>query len=271
MSFLLPTNKQHISFSELKEWIECPYRHKLKYVDQIDKSLPSPVLDFGTSIHAVCEAYLKTRIIDISIFENSINELWEKNHSLNKPLYDKESKINLIDSAKKILYEIPAWFETQFPNWKTYDAEELLYETINNETEAKFKGFIDCIIEVPTIIRKKEKKIIWILDWKTSASGWRQEKRRDFITQSQIILYKHFWSEKHKFNFDDIKCGFILLKKNAKANNKCELIKVSVGEKTKNKSLKLLSNAVSGIQKGLCVKNRTSCKYCPYFNTEHCK
>ena len=30
-----PTGKQHISFSEIKIWKECPYRHKLLYIDKV--------------------------------------------------------------------------------------------------------------------------------------------------------------------------------------------------------------------------------------------
>ena len=30
------TGKPHVSFSEIKVWKECPYRHKLTYVDKID-------------------------------------------------------------------------------------------------------------------------------------------------------------------------------------------------------------------------------------------
>ena len=59
-----PTGKKHISFSELKDWKECPYRHKLKHIDKIDVFEPSPYLDFGTTVHAGCESLLETKNVD---------------------------------------------------------------------------------------------------------------------------------------------------------------------------------------------------------------
>ena len=55
-----PTEKPHISYSEVKNWKECPYRHKLAYIDKIDLGTPSPYLDFGTNVHEGCESFLNT-------------------------------------------------------------------------------------------------------------------------------------------------------------------------------------------------------------------
>ena len=54
----------HISFSEIKQWKECPYRHKLVYIDKIDKFEPSPYLHFGTAVHEGCETLLETKEVD---------------------------------------------------------------------------------------------------------------------------------------------------------------------------------------------------------------
>ena len=56
-----PTGKQHVSFSEVKQWKECPYRHKLAYIEKIDMFEPSPFLDFGTAVHEGCEIILEKR------------------------------------------------------------------------------------------------------------------------------------------------------------------------------------------------------------------
>ena len=54
-----PTGKNHVSFSEVKHWKECPYRHKLIYIDKVDMHKPSPYLDFGTAVHSGCELLLE--------------------------------------------------------------------------------------------------------------------------------------------------------------------------------------------------------------------
>ena len=58
---LLPTGKKHISFSEMKNWKECPYRHKLLHIDKVDLSEPSPFLDFGTAVHEGCESLVEKK------------------------------------------------------------------------------------------------------------------------------------------------------------------------------------------------------------------
>ena len=72
-----PTGKPHVSFSEIKAWKECAYRHKLIYIDKIDMFEPSPYLDFGTAVHEALEAYLKKEewdTFDISISDQNISK-----------------------------------------------------------------------------------------------------------------------------------------------------------------------------------------------------
>ena len=47
--------RSHISFSELKLWNECPFKHKLVYIDEVKKFLGNEYTAFGTAIHEVCE------------------------------------------------------------------------------------------------------------------------------------------------------------------------------------------------------------------------
>ena len=49
------TEIKRISFSALKNWRECPYRHKLIYVDQLPYFSGNEFTAFGTAIHEVCE------------------------------------------------------------------------------------------------------------------------------------------------------------------------------------------------------------------------
>ena len=51
---------KRISFSELKNWKECPYRHKLIYIDKLPNFEGNEFTAFGTAIHAVCEETIPT-------------------------------------------------------------------------------------------------------------------------------------------------------------------------------------------------------------------
>ena len=52
------SKREHVSFSEVKCWRECPWRHKLLHIDKIGTFEPSPFLDFGTTVHEGCETFL---------------------------------------------------------------------------------------------------------------------------------------------------------------------------------------------------------------------
>ena len=263
-----PTGKPHISFSEIKQWKECPWRHKLLYIDKIDLFEPSPHLDYGTSVHNACESYLKTGKMLTESAEKEIRTAFEKNgetwYEQGHPHVD-----TWVDWAKVSLDALPGYFDETFGEWEAVEAEEYLYEEIEGK-KIKFKGFIDAIIKVP---KKRGKGFnYWILDWKTAnAYGWRTSKKRDALVQAQLILYKYFWSKKHNIDPKDVKCGFVLLKRGAKPGSVCSLVEVSAGPKATEKANKLISNMVSSVQKGLFFKNRNSCSFCEYSGTEYCR
>ena len=69
-----PTGKPHVSYSEVRCWKECPWRHKLLHIEKIDVFKPSPYLDFGTQVHEGCESYLNNGTIPREkLIENIIN------------------------------------------------------------------------------------------------------------------------------------------------------------------------------------------------------
>ena len=50
--------KPHISFSELKDWVTCPFYHKLVHMVRLKGFLGNEYTAFGTAIHDVCEKTL---------------------------------------------------------------------------------------------------------------------------------------------------------------------------------------------------------------------
>ena len=47
-----------VSYSELKVWNECPYKHKLIYIDKIKEFVGNEHTAFGHAIHDTCEKTL---------------------------------------------------------------------------------------------------------------------------------------------------------------------------------------------------------------------
>jgi hypothetical protein len=56
--------KNHISYSEIKTWSECPLRHKLSYIDGLDDFKGNLHTAFGSAIHSVCEHGLLNEDLD---------------------------------------------------------------------------------------------------------------------------------------------------------------------------------------------------------------
>lgn len=262
---LLPTGKPHVSFSEVKTWKECSFRHKLTHIKKIGIQKPSPILEFGTAVHASCEDYLLTREMKQQICFDLLDDAWKKNEGQEE--FTQKSLNEAKENSTLILLEVPAFLDNEFPGWEVVDAEHQLYEQIENHPHA-FKGFIDGVIKCKG---KRGEDLIWILDWKTSANGWRKEKRADVMVQSQLALYKNYWLQKNPlFQMKNVRCGFVILKKSAKLGQHCELFSVSMGEVPIGRSLKVVSSMITMVKKGVAIKNRDNCMWCEYKGTEHC-
>lgn len=255
-----PTGKPHVSYSEVKAWKECSWRHKLVYVDKIDMFKPSPNIDFGTHVHAECEDYLTKRTFDLERLERNIRTGWET-----KGFGDPEPWVR---EARQIIEEIPTFLDETFPEWSCIASEHQLYENIDG-SDVKFKGFIDGMIRAKN---KRNQEKLWIIDWKTtSARGWSSEKRRDFMVQAQLALYKFYTSQKFEIDPKDIKCGFVLLKRGSKKGKACEFIDVSLGPKALEDANKIVKSMIGSVSAGRFVKNRLSCTYCEFKGTDHCQ
>ena len=75
---MFPTEKPHVSYSEVRTWKECPYRHKLTYIDKIESDDPSQYLDYGVILHEHLENFLKTRELNVDNLKNDLTNAWEE-------------------------------------------------------------------------------------------------------------------------------------------------------------------------------------------------
>lgn len=281
---MLPTKKWHISYSELSDWMDCSYRHKLKHVQKLNMDGPSIHTEFGQVIHGALEHYVLTG--EVPPIEACLEDFKMRLGSLlfsEKAVTATEAQ-EFIDALPGILEQAPKWLDEEFTGWQLVSAEEMLFEPIPGHPNLHFKGFIDLVIKVPK--RKSRKKtrlsglkgeivkgefVYWIIDWKTTNFGWRKQQIRSFQKQMQIILYKHFWCEKHGIDLKDARCGFALLRRRpAKDGNRMIFLKISAGPKAVEKAMKNVHDALNQIQAGFSLKNKYSCMFCPYKFTKHC-
>jgi ATP-dependent exoDNAse (exonuclease V) beta subunit len=257
--------RTHISFSELKIWNECPYKHKLVYKDNIKEFLGNEYTAFGTAIHYVCEKAVEDEKADLlSIFNTKFLEeltlLTEKKVEIKKDLVNQMRK-----QGKNMLSLIlPALKET-FIDFEVISAEENLLIPIEN-IDLLFKGFIDLILKTPD-------GKYHVIDWKTCSWGWDSKRKTDRMTTYQLTLYKHFFAKKYNIDPKNIETHFALLKRTAKSNN-VEIFRVTSGAKKTENALNLLNKAAYNIINNNHVKNRLSCTYgygCEFYKTQYCR
>jgi len=257
--------RSHISFSELKIWNDCPFKHKLVYVDNIKEFLGNEYTAFGTAIHHVCEKVVVDEKADLLLafntkFLEELTRLTEKNVEIRKDMVNQMR----IQGKNMLSLILPALKET-FNNFEVVSVEEKLMEELEN-TDLHFKGFIDLVI-------KTTDGKYHVIDWKTCSWGWDSKRKTDRMTTYQLTLYKHFFAKKHNIDPSNIETHFALLKRTAKKNN-IEIFRVTSGPKKTDNSLKLLNKAIYNVKKGNFIKNRLSCtaKFgCEFYKTENCR
>lgn len=193
-----PTGKPHISYSELHDWMECSWRHKLKHIDKLDLDGPTIHTEFGQVVHDAMETYLmlpktERKPIDASIYQKMFKDKFDAlNLSAETPEKQKELQTQFVEFNEKIvalLEDAPKWMDIQFPDWETVAAEDLLYEPIPSQEDIKFKGFVDAFIKVPK--RRKVRK-----PKKSSGAGLSLSKILDAEEASEYEIvpgeFEHF-------------------------------------------------------------------------------
>ncbi len=258
------TEIKRISFSELKNWKECPYRHKLIHIDKIPYFEGNEFTAFGTAIHEVCEKIIPLNRHDgLNVFEESflreLTVLKNEGKKINAQLVEDMRK-QAVPICEQVLPAVKGHFGT----FEVVSVEEEILEPIDefDSHGRNFKGFIDMVIKTPD-------DKYHIIDWKTCSWGWSRDKKSDPMTNYQLTYYKNYFSKKHNITPKQIETYFVLLKRTAKAEN-VEVLRVTSGTKKTENSLKVLQNAVINIDKGISIKNRLNCKYCKFYKTEHC-
>lgn len=168
---LLPTGKPHVSYSEISEWMECSWRHKLKHIDKIDDGDRGSIhTEFGQVIHDGMELYFNNGRVphteqDIQILTKDFKK------RIKALLDDPNSKMTLEDQSKLVedmkqfavnigpmLLAATLWLDETFPEWEVVSAEEKLLEPIEGLNGVLFKGFVDGFIRYPKRRKKRVKK-----------------------------------------------------------------------------------------------------------------
>jgi len=251
---------KHISYSELKIWAECPFKHKLMYIDRIKGFVGNEFTAFGRAIHELCE-YSIAGILEDQ--EDFFNLAFEREL---KAISKEENKLitEMRTQAKSLIPHIIPEVKKTFGEYEAFSVEEKLYEEIKEENlNYRMKGFIDLVL-------KTEDGKYHIIDWKTCSWGWNVEKKTSRMVTYQLTLYKKFFCQKHNIDPSLVETHFALLKRTAKKNH-VEIFRVTSGPKKTKNATELLVRAIKHLSKKNHVKDRRSCTGCAFYKTEQCK
>ena len=255
----------HISFSELRNWVQCPYYHKLTYVDRITEFEGNEFTAFGKAIHSTCEKLVEEKKNNGA--EQYFSEQFEKELTdlISKKVDLKQDLVSAMEvQGTKIVDMILPAVDEYLGDYTVISSEELLKVPIGLEAsdDYLFKGFVDLVV-------KTSDGKYHIIDWKTCGWGWDARKKAEPMVTYQLTLYKHYFAKKHNVDPKNIETHFALLKRTAKKNN-VEIFRVTSGPKKTDNALKLLNKALYNISKKRYIKNRLSCGRCEFNNTKHC-
>ena len=257
------TKPEHISYSELKDWAQCPHYHHKAWVEKVASFEGNEYTAFGSAIHEVCEKKLLKEDIDEAElfqigFKQKLQELMEKNIEVDSARVQQMNRC-----GPQILAEIDDALQEYFGEYEVFSSEEKLYVPIEN-FNINFKGFVDAVIKVGDTYH--------LFDWKTCSWGWDSRRKSEKLVTYQLTLYKHFFCLKHGIDPKDVETHFALLKRTA-PKKRVEFFRVSSGPKKIENALKLLYQAIYNISTRVKVKNRLACHKpypCKLYQTEHC-
>lgn len=212
--------KRVVSYSQFTMYENCPRQYKLRYIDRLSAKEGSIHLVFGSALHEVVQTYLTTMYkstkkkadalnVDRMLMERMIEEF-------NKA--KERSEANTAPCTKLELEEfygqgrtVLRWFKSHLRDFYMKRGFELYGIELELDNQLKdglwFTGFID------VCIRNKETDEYTIIDIKTSTKGWSKWQKKDKSKTAQILLYKHFFSEKFDVPLDKINVEYQIFKR----------------------------------------------------------
>jgi hypothetical protein len=208
-----------VSFSQYSMWSSCPHQYKLNYIDKLGESSSNVHTIFGTAMHETIQHYLSVMYGVSKKQADEINMdklLLEKMREAYKTEADKMSEgtpctqIQLEEfygDGRRIL----AWLNKHMHKFYSKSGFELVGIEIPLNATIKegvhFIGFIDIVI------RDLASNEIIIIDLKTSTMGWNQYQKADKMKNSQILLYKKYYSELFNIPLNKIKVEYQILRR----------------------------------------------------------
>jgi hypothetical protein len=208
-----------VSFSQYGMWSSCPHQYKLNYIDKLGESSSNIHTIFGSAMHETIQHYLsvmygvsKKQADEINVDKLLLERMREnykvevEKMSEGTPCSQEELE-EFFGDGRRIL----EWFMKHIGKFYSKSGYELVGIEIPLNKEIKkgvhFIGYIDIVL------RDVAENTIVIIDLKTSTMGWNQYQKADKLKNSQILLYKKYYSELFNIPLSKIRVEFQIMRR----------------------------------------------------------
>ena len=279
-----------ISYSQYNQWVTCPYKWKLNYIDELGEYTDSIHTMFGTSMHEVLQTYLTVMYNDtvkmadalplekmlLHRMKTNYNQIMDRNGG---EVFCEQSDMEEFYQHGLVILE---WFKKKRGNYFSKKGYELVgievpidYKLPN---DIKFIGYMDVVLYNKVSGRYK---IIYI---KTSTMGWNKWMKADKNKTDQLLLYKQFYGAQHEIPLDKIDVEYFIVKRKLyeKVDFPQRRVQTFSPANGKPSINKVINNLNQFIEESFIdgeyntehtyIKrpSKKNCRFCEFNQTEHC-
>ena len=279
-----------ISHSQFTAYNECNLKWKLRYIDKLSLSGGNIHTLFGSAMHTVLQEYLTTMYnksiveaeklkLDVMLKEQMIKEFNTIRARWKIIPCEQKDMVEFYQDGVEIIKHFRKHRNKYFmkKNYELIGVEVPIF--MNIQEGVQLKSFLD------VVIRNKVSGRITIIDLKTATRGWWDYQKKDFYKKSQLLMYKQFYSDKFNVSLDKIDVYFLILKRKiAKKSDfpisRLQKFEPAHGKPSVNKTMKAFhefrelifdSKGEYRTNRDYAAKPGSACKFCEFYDTEHCK
>ena len=210
---------KRVSYSQYNQWITCPYKWKLNYIDELGEYTDSIHTLFGTSMHEVLQTYLTVMYNDTVKMADALPLdkmlLHRMKYNYTKIMENNGGEVFCEQHDMEEFYQhgllILEWFKKKRANYFSKKGYELVGIEVpieyNMSDSIKFIGYMDVVIYDKVRDRYK------IIDIKTSTMGWNKYQKADKNKTDQLLLYKQFYGSQNDIPLDKIDVEYFIVKR----------------------------------------------------------
>ena len=208
-----------ISYSQYNQWVTCPHKWKLNYIDELRQFTDNIHTMFGTSMHEVLQTYLTIMYNDtikmadalpldemlLHRMKTNYTDIMENNGG--EVFCEQEDMEEFYQHGLLIL----EWFKKKRGMYFSKKHYELVGIEVPIEYKLndgiKFIGYMDVVLHDTFRDRYK------IIDIKTSTMGWNKWAKADKNKTDQLLSYKQFYGKQHDISLDKIDVEYFIVKR----------------------------------------------------------